>query len=151
MKVPTTDELMAARPGLLKDAGKFDATMRGFADFQETAAGDLIDEEPEDEGSAGVSPAAKTEDEKTEDRRLETAENAANESDPSDSPPWLSALTTDLQPLGRALESAMQAGDDAAMRAALKKISDKMPDFLTATNLEDNLAAAFAAALTDEE
>jgi phage gp29-like protein len=136
-----------------------------------------ITQDPEDVAER-YGRSVKTEDKKTEDRRLEDedagelpsgasgSENgiaapsvssvssvvtdaAANESDP-DSPPWLSALTTDLQPLGRALESAMNAGDEAAMRAALKKISDKLPDFLTATNLEDNLSAAFAADLTEE-
>jgi len=127
MKVPTTDELMAARPGLLKDAGKFDTTMRGFSDLEETASGDLIDEEPEEE-----------------------AEEAGNAASPS-SPPWLAALSADLKPLGDALLAAAQAGDHAAVKAAARKISSQLPDFLDAPELAAALEDGFLADLTQED
>ncbi|MDP3850107.1 MAG: DUF935 family protein [Luteolibacter sp.] len=57
------------------------------------------------------------------------------------------ALASDLQPLGDALFSAMHAGDEAAMRAALKKISQDMPDFLASAELEDVLGKEFLTAL----
>jgi hypothetical protein len=62
----------------------------------------------------------------------------------------LSALREDLQPLGEALAGAMQAGDEAAMQAALRKISADMPEFLDSPALEDALAEDFAAALAGE-
>lgn len=40
------------------------------------------------------------------------------------------ALSVDLQPLGKALADALQAGDEVAFGAALQKISDRMPEFL---------------------
>ena len=50
------------------------------------------------------------------------------------------ALAIDMQPLGDALYNAVQAKDDASMRAALKKISSRMPDFLESTALANLLA-----------
>jgi len=41
------------------------------------------------------------------------------------------ALAQDLQPLGKALEAAMNAGDLPAVRAALNQVSARMPEFLT--------------------
>lgn len=60
------------------------------------------------------------------------------------------ALNADLQPLGKALAGALQAGDEAAMRAALKKISKNMPDFLQSAALEDALGKEFLTALTGD-
>jgi len=91
--------------------------------------------------------AEETEEEKTEDSRLEE-EQAANEAEPA-APPWLAALSADLQPLGQALESAMNAGDEPAMRAALKKLSARMPDFLQATGLEAAIQAQLTQALSE--
>jgi hypothetical protein len=68
----------------------------------------------------------------------------------SEPPAWLAAMADDLQPLGKALESAMAAGDDSAMRAALKKISADMPDFMASPGLETALAKQFTQALTTE-
>jgi phage gp29-like protein len=65
-------------------------------------------------------------------------------------PLWMAALAKDLQPLGRALEGAMNAGDGAAMQAALKKISAEMPDFLESSELEVALGKEFVKALTEE-
>lgn len=61
------------------------------------------------------------------------------------------ALATGLQPLGDALFAAYQAGDEAAMKAALKKISEGMPDLAgDAIALSDELAKQFTSALTEE-
>ncbi len=89
--------------------------------------------------------AEKTQDGKTQDARQDLA-NAADDSLPA----WQAALSADLQPLGRALEAAMNAGDEPAVRAALRKISATMPDFLKTTGLEEALAKQFTQALTDE-
>jgi hypothetical protein len=61
------------------------------------------------------------------------------------------ALSADLQPLGEALAGAMQAGDEAAMRGALKKISARMPEFLNSPELEALMATEFTQALTQED
>ncbi len=62
------------------------------------------------------------------------------------------ALTADLQPLGDALAGAMQAGDLAAMQAALKKISANMPELAgDAANLSEVLAGQFADAFLGED
>lgn len=59
------------------------------------------------------------------------------------------ALAADLQPLGEALYGAYSAGDEAAMRAALKKISERMPELAgEAANLSSELAAMMAEAFT---
>lgn len=57
------------------------------------------------------------------------------------------ALAEDMRPLGDALYSAFQAGDEAAMQAALKKISKQMPDLAGEASA---LSAALATALTRE-
>jgi len=59
------------------------------------------------------------------------------------------ALAKDMQPLGRALEAAYQAGDAGAMIAALRKISTDIPNLTgdateTATALATKLANAWA-------
>ena len=61
------------------------------------------------------------------------------------------ALAEDLQPLGDALWGAYQAGDAPAMQAAMRKISERMPDFLASENLEEALAADLLAALTEND
>jgi len=58
------------------------------------------------------------------------------------------ALASDLQPLGDALHAAVMCGDDAAMRAELKKISARMPDFLESPALTKFLAEQNVTALT---
>jgi phage gp29-like protein len=68
---------------------------------------------------------------------------------------WLhdlrSALAKDLQPLGDALASAVQAGDLAAMQAALRKISKEMPDLAgDASAMSEVLAGQMTAALLGE-
>ena len=62
--------------------------------------------------------------------------------------PLLAALSADLQPLGKALAGALQAGDLPAMRAALRKISAEMPDFLETPAFADLLAAQLADSYT---
>lgn len=65
------------------------------------------------------------------------------------------ALSADLQPLGAALAGALQAGDLPAMQAALRKISQGMPELagdaeaLTAV-LAEQFTNAFTQADTDE-
>ncbi len=62
-----------------------------------------------------------------------------------------SALAKDLQPLGDALFSAYQAGDLAAMQAALKKISKDLPDLSgDAAALSTELAGQFTTAYLGE-
>ncbi len=53
--------------------------------------------------------------------------------------PLRDALAADLQPLGDALFAAAEAGDIAAIKAAVKKISQDMPDFLESSALADAL------------
>ena len=60
-------------------------------------------------------------------------------------------LAKDLQPLGDALFAAYQTGDEAAMQAALKKISARMPEFLECPELENALGKALAKSLTPEK
>jgi phage gp29-like protein len=48
----------------------------------------------------------------------------------------IGSMQADLQPLGRALAGALQAGDFPAQQAALRKISERMPEFLDAPELE---------------
>jgi len=56
------------------------------------------------------------------------------------------ALAQDLQPLGKAMDEAMNAGDLPAMRAALQKISARMPDFLTGDATAGAMAVLMAEA-----
>ena len=67
---------------------------------------------------------------------------------------WLfdvrNALNKDLQPLGKALATAVQAKDLAAVQAALRKISAGMPDLAgEAQTLSEVLSRQFADALTE--
>jgi phage gp29-like protein len=63
------------------------------------------------------------------------------------SPVWLDALADDMQPLGKALAAAMQAGDDEAVKAALRKLSATLPEFLETPGLEEWMGKAMASAL----
>ncbi len=56
------------------------------------------------------------------------------------------ALNEDLQPLGEALANALAEADYPAMRGALKKISQRMPDFAAAPLLEKRISAQLTAA-----
>lgn len=76
-------------------------------------------------------------------------ELSENEAGPIDA--LRAALTADLQPLGEALAGALQAGDEAAFQAALKKISKRMPEFLDSPELEELMASEFVKALTQDE
>lgn len=60
------------------------------------------------------------------------------------------ALAADLQPLGKALEDAMRAGDGAAMQAAIKTLSARIPDFTEAPELSKAMAGLMTAALTTD-
>jgi phage gp29-like protein len=86
---------------------------------------------------------------------LDPRAEVANAMDPVALSEWLfefrSALTKDLQPLGKALAGAMQAGDLGAMQAALKKISAGMPDLAgDAESLADVLSRQFAKDFTQD-
>lgn len=61
------------------------------------------------------------------------------------------ALSADLQPLGEALAGALQAGDQAALTAALLQITDRMPDFLSSSALEAAVVDQLTQALTSED
>ena len=60
------------------------------------------------------------------------------------------ALISDLQPLGKALAGALQAGDLAAFQAALKKISARMPEFLGSEAMEELMADEMVRAFLGE-
>ena len=75
-------------------------------------------------------------------------EAVANAADPAP-PAWLDALHTDLQPLGKALADAMQAGDGPAVNAALKKLSAQMPEYLDSPEFEAALQQSLISALTN--
>ena len=60
-------------------------------------------------------------------------------------------LRADLQPLGRALAGALQAGDLVAMQAAARKISEQMPEFLESDGLAEALAEVMVRAMVEEE
>lgn len=60
------------------------------------------------------------------------------------------ALAEDLRPLGDALFAAANAGDIAAVKAALRKISETMPEFMESSALADVLGEEFLTALTDQ-
>jgi phage gp29-like protein len=85
--------------------------------------------------------------------RKDAKEPAANASyyDPTQEAPDLMmqdfrrALAADMQPLGDAISSAYQAGDLVAMQAALRKISEGMPELAgDAANLSEVLAGQLA-------
>ena len=91
----------------------------------------------------------------------ESAANADDADDADDAPDapeeepamaaMRAALSTDLQPLGKALAGALQAGDLPAMQAALRKISSRMPEFLDSPELTALLGSEFAAAYVGGE
>ncbi len=58
------------------------------------------------------------------------------------------ALAEDLRPLGDALFAAMNAGDEAAFKAALRKLSKDMPEFLESSALAEAMAGVMAEAFT---
>jgi phage gp29-like protein len=60
------------------------------------------------------------------------------------------ALSADMKPIGDALASALSAGDEAAFRAALKKVSENLPDLMASDRLEAELATLMAEAFTSE-
>jgi phage gp29-like protein len=59
------------------------------------------------------------------------------------------ALAADMKPLGDALYAAYQAGDEAAVTAALRKISKSMPDYLQSAGMEAHLQQQFVAAIAE--
>jgi hypothetical protein len=63
----------------------------------------------------------------------------------------MGALSADLQPLGEALAGALQAGDEAAFRGALRKISERMPEFLESDAMTALLETEFVKSLTTED
>jgi phage gp29-like protein len=87
-----------------------------------------------------------TQDLETQDTREEVPNEASPELDA-----LREALSADLQPLGAALAGALQAGDLPAMQAALKKISERMPEFMESAELEALLQSEWVKALTTEE
>lgn len=102
-----------------------------------------------DDGDA-LSPAAKTQDGKPQDPRPEIF----NAMDPVALSEWIfevrTALNKDLQPLGKALAGALQAGDLPAMQAALKKISAGMPELAgDAESLATVLSKQFSQSLIE--
>lgn len=58
-------------------------------------------------------------------------------------------LDAHLQPLCKAMEGALQEEDMPAFRAALKKVSKRLPDFLPNPALEEAMAVLSARALSD--
>ena len=100
--------------------------------------------------SAGTSNPAGTSniERPTSNVEVKKVEEVANAMDSEALGEWLfeirGALAKDMQPLGAALASAMEAGDLAAMQAALKKISKGMPELAgEAADLADVLARQF--------
>ena len=83
-------------------------------------------------------------------------QKVANEADDGEMDQEISAiraaLTADLQPLGEALAGALQAGDLPAMQAALRKISENMPELAgDAANLAEVLAGQFTGAFLGDD
>lgn len=77
---------------------------------------------------------------------------AGNEADPESLTQKITAaLSTDMQPIGKALADAMHAGDGPAFTAALKKVSARMPEFLQSSAMEELMASEFVKALTTED
>lgn len=93
----------------------------------------------------------KTQDVKTPDIRQEEIIRNRDQKTDEEKPAWMAALSQDLQPLGKALEAALQAGDYDAMREALRAISEQMPDYLETALFEDALAEEFVKAYLGEE
>jgi phage gp29-like protein len=115
-----------------------------------------------DEADA-LSPAPPKQEEKNLNRQdaksakedLEGVANSSHENDGKNGNDDLAALraalTADLQPLGTALAGALQAGDLPAMQAALRKISEGMPELAgDAEALTATLAKQFTQAFTSD-
>jgi phage gp29-like protein len=103
-------------------------------------------EAEEGEAALGETQELKTQDFKTQDAREETT--ALNETD--DALDGLmqalrTALAQDMKPIGDALYQAYQAGDAAAVQAALKRISKDMPELAES----DEFAAVLSGGLAD--
>jgi phage gp29-like protein len=82
---------------------------------------------------------------------LEVKEDLANSDLPEDLADRLrAALSSDLQPLGEALAGALQAGDLPALQAALRKISERMPEFLESEAMAELLADEAVSAFLGE-
>lgn len=78
-----------------------------------------------------------------------TANESGEDADPMQE--LRKALAADLQPLGDALQGAYQAGDFAAMQAALKKISKSMPELAgDAAAMTEVLSEQFSTAYLTE-
>ena len=116
---------------------------------------DVEKQEPskEEEVNREDAKAAEEDAEKMEaEKDLAAAENAM---DPVALSEWLfevrQALSTDLQPLGDALAGAMQAADLPAMQAALRKISERMPELAgDAEAMTEVLTQQFTEAFTQD-
>ena len=84
------------------------------------------------------------------ERQTTPTESAANAADDPADPAMTAlraALTADMRPLGDALYGAYQAGDLPAMQAALRKISNNLPELAgNADSLSNLLAREMAAA-----
>lgn len=95
------------------------------------------------------SPPPNDADLETDPEVIEAIENAeAPESEPLNR--FRRALADDLKPLGDALLAAYEAGDAAAMRAALRKVGERMPELAgDAGSLADELGREMAAMLSD--
>jgi phage gp29-like protein len=61
------------------------------------------------------------------------------------------ALAEDLRPIGDALAAALDAGDEPAFQAALRKISADLPDLMKSDGLADALALEMTAAFAGGE
>jgi phage gp29-like protein len=101
---------------------------------------------PEAKDDADVLGGVKAETLKTETLK----EDLENSDMPEDLAQRLTAaLSSDLQPLGKALAGALQAGDLPAMQAALRKISARMPEFLESEAMEELMTDELMQSLTE--
>jgi phage gp29-like protein len=73
---------------------------------------------------------------------------AANEAEYFRADALRNALAKDMEPVALAIEAAMQAGDSAAVSAALRKISANLPSHLEAPTFEAEVAREFLTAIT---
>lgn len=76
------------------------------------------------------------------------AENEAPAADAIDE--LRKALSEDMQPIGKALADAMQAGDEAAVIASLKRLSEQIPDLLASDAMQRALGERFLQSFTTE-
>ncbi|MGE9266507.1 MAG: phage portal protein family protein [Verrucomicrobiales bacterium] len=80
----------------------------------------------------------------------EAVENALVMREESEAQRLREAFAADVHPLGDALFTALNAGDGAATRAALKKINTDLPSFMEGEALADYLQEEMLAALEDD-